>query len=168
MRRQSTGFPATRARALSGLGNKAADQRQIDVVGELLDALDLMAQGGLEQTDEALAAERDLAGHLERTWQDAGHGLWESRGRPEQYTYSKVMAWVGVDRLLSSHARRGSADDPMLDRMRALRTRIHNEVLERSWNFARGHFVIATAASNWTPACCCCRSSASSRPTIRA
>jgi GH15 family glucan-1,4-alpha-glucosidase len=123
------------------LGNKAADQRQIDVVGELLDALDLMTRGGIEPTEEALAAERDLAGHLEQTWQDTGHGLWESRAHPEQYTYSKVMAWVGVDRLLRGFARRGGADDSTVERMRALRTRIYNEVMERSWNFARGHFV---------------------------
>jgi GH15 family glucan-1,4-alpha-glucosidase len=123
------------------LGNAAAAQRQIDVVGELLDALDLMARGGVERTDEALAAECELAGHLERTWQDSGHGLWESRGQPQHYTYSKVMAWTGVDRLLSGYDRRGAPDDPMQQRMRALRTRIHQEVSERSWNFARGHFV---------------------------
>jgi GH15 family glucan-1,4-alpha-glucosidase len=123
------------------LGNKAADQRQIDVVGELLDALDLMERGGIEPTEEVLAAERDLAQHLEKTWQNPGHGLWESRSRPEHYTYSKAMAWVGVDRLLSRHENRGGADEAAQGHLRTLRRRIHDEILERAWNHARGHFV---------------------------
>ena len=123
------------------LGNQAADQRQIDVVGELLDALALMERGGIEPTEQVLAAERDLAGHLEKTWQDPGHGLWESRGRPEHYTYSKVMAWVGVDRLLGRYQRRGGIDEQVQSRLQTLRKRIHDEVMERAKNHARGHFV---------------------------
>ena len=95
-------------------GNEAADQEQIDVVGELLDALDLMARAGLEQTEETLAAECELLRHLQKTWHDKGHGLWESRGRPEQYTYSKVMAWVGVDRFLRRHEKQGDVDAGLL------------------------------------------------------
>lgn len=123
------------------LGNNAAAQRQIDVVGELLDALTLIERGGIAPNQEVLAAERDLAQHLEKTWQDAGHGLWESRGRPEHYTYSKVMAWVGVDRLLRRDESRGDADGPAQARLGTLRIRIHDEIMERSWNHARGHFV---------------------------
>ena len=123
------------------LGNKAADQRQIDVVGELLDALALMERGGIDPNEEVVAAERDLARHLERTWQDPGHGLWESRDRPEHYTYSKVMAWVGVDRLLGRYDSRAGADEPTRDRLRTLRKRIHDEVMARAWNHEHGHFV---------------------------
>ena len=123
------------------IGNAAAAQTQIDVVGELLDALDLIARGGIEQTPETLKAERLLVERLEKTWQDKGHGLWESRGRPERYTYSNVMCWVGVDRFLRGSERRGDKDSKLLERLRALRTRIHDEVTERSWNHASGHFV---------------------------
>ena len=122
-------------------GNSAADQEQIDVVGELLDAMDLMARAGLEQTAETLDAECQLLEQLQRTWEDKGHGLWESRARPEHYTYSKVMAWVGVDRFLRRHEKRGDVGRELLAPLHALRRRIHREVMARSWNHARGHFV---------------------------
>jgi GH15 family glucan-1,4-alpha-glucosidase len=123
------------------LGNNAADQRQIDVVGELLDALALMERGGIDPTEEVLATERDLARHLEKTWRDPGHGLWESRDRPEHYTYSKVMAWVGVDRLVGRYESRRGADEPTSDHLRTLRRSIHDEIMQRAWNHSRGHFV---------------------------
>jgi len=123
------------------VGNDAASQRQIDVVGELLDALELIARGGVDETPETLAAQCELVKHLERTWQDKGHGLWESRGRPHRYTYSTAMAWVGVDRFLRNNERRGTVEDARLDQLRALRDRIHAEIIERSWNHMRGVFV---------------------------
>ena len=122
-------------------GNDAAAQRQIDVVGELLDGLDLIARAGIEQTPETFATACDLVRQLQATWDEKGHGLWESRGRPQRYTYSVAMAWVGVDRFLSMHSANGDLDPAMRDGLRALRDRIHAEVLEYGWNFARGHFV---------------------------
>jgi GH15 family glucan-1,4-alpha-glucosidase len=121
-------------------GNDSAAQRQIDVVGELLDALDLMARAGVEPTAQALQAERLLVGRLEQTWQDKGHGLWESRGRPENYTYSMAMAWAGLDRFLRGQRHDGT-DPSRLRELHALRARIHDEVMENCWNRARGHFV---------------------------
>ncbi len=123
------------------VGNDAAAQEQIDVVGELLDALNLMSRAGIEATPRVLAAERDLIGHLESTWHDKGHGLWEGRGRAEHFTYSKVMSWVGVDSFIRGAARHASLTPGDLNRLQALRKRIHAEVLERSWNHARGYFV---------------------------
>lgn len=123
------------------VGNSAADQRQIDVVGELLDALELITRAGAPQTEESLAAECELIHHLQATWQDKGHGLWESRARPEQYTYSKVMAWVGVDRFLRNHSRRGDVDPALLTSLHGLCRQIHDEVTERSWHHRRGYFV---------------------------
>ncbi len=136
-----TWLPGYEGSAPVRVGNAAAAQTQIDVVGELLDALDLIALGGIDHTPEMLAAQCELVERLEQTWQDKGHGLWESRGQPQHYTYSNVMCWVGVDRFIRGSARRGEADSPMLRRLHALRTRIHERVIERSWNFARGHFV---------------------------
>lgn len=123
------------------VGNGAAAQRQIDVVGELLDAMSLIARGGVKETPGSLAAEGKLIDHLESTWRDKGHGLWESRGRPHRYTYSIAMAWVGVDRFLRNNERRGTLDDGRLDHLRQLRKEIHAEIIENSWNRARGHFV---------------------------
>jgi GH15 family glucan-1,4-alpha-glucosidase len=123
------------------VGNDAAAQRQIDVVGELLDALDLMGDAGIPEPADAVAAQRNLVEHLERTWQDKGHGLWESRARPERYTYSAVMAWAGVDRFIRSARRRKEQDCPLFNKMEELRDRIRHDITERCWNFARGYFV---------------------------
>ena len=97
------------------VGNDAAAQHQTDVVGELLDALDLMTRGGVEPTSESLGVERELVTHLERVWRDKGHGLWEDRDEPERYTYGRVMSWVGVDRFLRGAAAR-TCDPAMIDR----------------------------------------------------
>jgi GH15 family glucan-1,4-alpha-glucosidase len=123
------------------VGNSAADQEQIDVVGELLDSIELMARAGLPSTPLVLVTERELLDHLERTWRDKGHGLWESRSRPQHYTYSKVMAWVGVDRFIRHHTARGDLEPAMLERLDHLRARIHQQVLTYSWHHQRGHFV---------------------------
>ena len=123
------------------IGNDAAAQRQVDVVGELLTCLDLMEQAGIEPSQQAIAAQHSLVLHLERTWSDKGQGLWESRGKPQHYTYPRVMAWAGIQSFLRMAVRRGETDASQLDRLRALAARIHKEVSERSWNIARGHFV---------------------------
>jgi GH15 family glucan-1,4-alpha-glucosidase len=100
-----------------------------------------MSRAGIEATPRVLAAERDLIGHLESTWHDKGHGLWEGRGPAEHFTYSKVMSWVGVNSFIRGAARHASLTPGDLNRLQALRKRIHAEVLERSWNHARGYFV---------------------------
>jgi GH15 family glucan-1,4-alpha-glucosidase len=122
------------------VGNSAAAQRQIDVVGELLDALDLISRAGVPPTEESQKAARDLVAHLEATWQEKGHGLWESRGPPQFYTYPKVMAWVGLDRVISGAAMQ-AMDSTGLQRLIALRERIRAEIMENAWNHACGYFV---------------------------
>ena len=122
------------------VGNDAATQRQTDVVGELLDALDLMTRGGVEPTSEALDVECELVTHLERVWRDGGHGLWENRDEPERYTYGRVMSWVGVDRFLRGAAAR-TCDAAMIGRLRGLRRQIRADILAHAWNSTRGHFV---------------------------
>ncbi|MBV8402526.1 MAG: glycoside hydrolase family 15 protein, partial [Acetobacteraceae bacterium] len=121
------------------VGNAAAAQRQLDVVGELLDALRLMERAGISQPEEAVAANCELVTYLEQVWHDPDHGLWESRGEARQFTYSKVMCWVGVDRFLSSGAARTQPE--LRDRLLALGSRIHREICSQAWNHARGHFV---------------------------
>jgi GH15 family glucan-1,4-alpha-glucosidase len=123
------------------VGNDAAAQRQVDVVGELLDALDLMASAGLPEPPDAVATQRRLVQHLEHTWHDKGHGLWESRASPERYTYSAVMAWVGVDRFIRDAHRRHDPDSSLLNRMAGVRNRIRQDIVDRCWNYAREHFV---------------------------
>ncbi len=95
------------------IGNAASTQHQIDVFGEVLDALDVARRGGVGTTEQETVAECKIVEHLEKVWNTEGSGVWESRSELRQYTYSKVMAWVGLDRFLRTggSADRGCGDD---------------------------------------------------------
>ena len=122
------------------IGNAASTQRQIDVFGEVLDALDLARRGGVAATDQEMAVERGIVGHLEKVWNTEGSGVWEARSELRQYTYSKVMAWVGLDRVIRHRGEDVSGDDAMFDRLRVLRQTIHDEVCQEGWNEGLGTF----------------------------
>jgi len=123
------------------VGNEAADQHQVDVFGELIDTMELATRAGLPQSEQGRHVERGIVECLEGVWSTAGQGLWESRGEARHYTYSRVMAWVGVDRFIRSATRYGHADERMLERLRALRTRIHGEVCREGYHAGLGTFV---------------------------
>lgn len=123
------------------IGNSAADQEQIDVFGELIDALHLLRQAGVPGSEHSAKTESALLERLEQTWTQAGHGFWENRGRPQHYTYDKAMAWTGVDRFLRGAAREGWVEPDMIARLRELQRRIHDDVCVRGFDRARGHFV---------------------------
>jgi GH15 family glucan-1,4-alpha-glucosidase len=122
------------------VGNAAATQHQIDVYGEVLDCLDLARRGGLEPTSHATEAELRIVTHLEAIWRTAGSGLWESRGEPRHYTYSKAMAWAGLDRFVRHFRENGTVDPAMLDRLTTLRQVIHDDVCRDGWNTGLGTF----------------------------
>ncbi len=83
------------------VGNEAAEQRQLDVFGELLDWADLrVALGAKLNTDEA-ALLRGVADHVSEVWNIPDHGLWEMRGEPRHFTQGKAMAWVTLDRAIA-------------------------------------------------------------------
>ena len=121
------------------IGNAAATQFQGDVWGEVLDSLHLSERAGLPASDHADKVQRLLAEHIETVWQQSGSGLWESRERPRPYTYSRAMAWVGVDRFLRGSASRG-LDPGERARLEALRDTIHAETCREGWNEALGCF----------------------------
>ncbi|MGH7210537.1 MAG: glycoside hydrolase family 15 protein, partial [Acetobacteraceae bacterium] len=87
----------------------------------------------------SLHLECALAERIAEVWQEGGQGLWESRGKPQQYTYSKVMCWAGLDRFLRGNEGRDGAPD--LTRWRTLRDEIHSTVCEQGFHAASGHFV---------------------------
>ena len=123
------------------VGNAAHAQLQIDVFGEVMDALHQARKGGLPPSVEAWNLQRALIRHLETIWETPDQGIWEIRGPPQHFTYSKVMAWVAVDRALQS-----AEDFPVdgaLDRWRALRQRIHAEVCEKAYDAELGSFVMS-------------------------
>ncbi len=90
------------------VGNRAAEQEQTDIFGELIDALHLMRQAGIPESEHGPLTERALLERLEETWPQGGHGFWEDRGEPHRHTYAKAMAWTGVDRFLRGMTRTDS------------------------------------------------------------
>ncbi|GAO02399.1 glycoside hydrolase family 15 protein [Anaeromyxobacter sp. PSR-1] len=123
------------------IGNAASSQLQLDVFGEVLDCLHQAHLSGLPFSADAWTVQRALLDWLESHWDDPDEGIWEIRGPRRDFTHSKVMAWVAVDRALRS-ARAGRLDGP-LDRWRALRARIHAEVCARGYDAERGAFTQA-------------------------
>ncbi len=93
-----TGCPVTRARSRSGSGNAAYRQLQLDVYGEVMDALHLARERGIPETPDSWAMQRGLMNHLEKIWQEPDNGLWEVRGQGRHFTHSRVMLWVAFDR----------------------------------------------------------------------
>jgi GH15 family glucan-1,4-alpha-glucosidase len=114
------------------VGNAAALQTQIDVYGEVADALHQARLGGLKLTANAWAVQQTLTEHVEKIWQQEDEGIWEVRGPKRHFTHSKVMAWVALDRAIAS-AEKFSLDAP-LDRWREVRQRIHDDVCARGFN----------------------------------
>jgi GH15 family glucan-1,4-alpha-glucosidase len=127
------------------IGNAAAEQLQLDVFGEVMDALYHARVGGLVGSEAGWALQLALVGHLETIWQLPDEGIWEVRGGRQPFTYSKVMAWVAFDRAIKCCEQFG-LDGPV-DRWRALRTKIHEEVCRNAFNPKVGAFVQSYGSS---------------------
>jgi GH15 family glucan-1,4-alpha-glucosidase len=127
------------------VGNAAAQQLQLDVFGEVMDALYHARAGGLAGSEAGWALQRALVEHFETIWRLPDEGIWEVRGGPRQFTYSKVMAWVAFDRAIKCVEQFG-LDGPV-DRWRALRAEIHEEVCRKSFNPEIGAFVQSYGSS---------------------
>lgn len=121
------------------IGNAAADQLQLDVFGEVMNALHEARLGGLPDDDAAWAVQTALIEHLERIWQEPDEGIWETRGGRQNFTYSKVMCWVAVDRAIQSIEQFGLPGP--LEHWRALRDEIHEDVCLHGFNHERNSFV---------------------------
>jgi GH15 family glucan-1,4-alpha-glucosidase len=80
------------------IGNEASKQVQLDVYGELADAMFQALKAGLDPPERAYALRRSFFEHLASAWREPDQGIWEVRGRPQHFVHSKVMAWVAFDR----------------------------------------------------------------------
>ena len=121
------------------VGNAASSQLQLDVFGELIDALYQESALGLVRPTASWPLQRALIGHLEEIWEQPDESIWEVRGGAQNFTFSKVMVWVAFDRAI-----RGAEafDLPApLERWKALRTRIHETVCREGYSEKRGSFV---------------------------
>ena len=121
------------------IGNAAADQLQLDVFGEVLDAMHQARVGGLPPLADAWDFQRVLMSHLEEIWPLEDEGIWEVRGGRRHFTYSKMMAWVAFDRTIRS-AEAFGLEGP-IDHWRKLRARIHAEVCDKAFNPKIGAFM---------------------------
>jgi GH15 family glucan-1,4-alpha-glucosidase len=121
------------------IGNAAVRQRQLDVYGEVMDALHNAHRAGIPPADEAWSLGRALLGFLEGAWREPDEGIWEVRGPARHFTHSKVMAWVAFDRGVKSVEQFGRPGP--VDRWRALREEIHREVCREGYDSERGSFV---------------------------
>ncbi len=120
------------------IGNAASAQLQLDVFGEVTDALHQSREGGLRDAAHGWSLQCGIMEHLESIWEQPDEGMWEVRGGAKHFTLSKVMAWVAFDRAVKD-AREYKLDGPV-DRWEALRDRIHAEICEKGMDAARGCF----------------------------
>jgi GH15 family glucan-1,4-alpha-glucosidase len=123
------------------IGNAASGQLQLDVYGEVVDALYQARAAGLPASEDAWRLLQKLLEFLETGWQQPDEGLWEVRGPRRHFTHSKVMAWVAFDRGVRV-LERGWRDGP-IDKWRAMRDAIHREVCRDGYDVDRGAFVQA-------------------------
>jgi GH15 family glucan-1,4-alpha-glucosidase len=121
------------------VGNAASEQMQLDVYGEVVDMLYQARRYGLDSHKAGWALQKAMVSELEGVWARPDHGIWEVRGGPKQFTHSKVMAWVAVDRAVRGMEEFG--DEGPLDEWRALRAQIHESVCKFGFNKAKNSFV---------------------------
>jgi GH15 family glucan-1,4-alpha-glucosidase len=120
------------------VGNGAWEQQQVDVYGELLDCLRRLADqiGELDADTKAfLAACADAAAVK---WREPDQGIWEVRGEPRHFLYSKVMCWVALDRAISLASRIDAED--RVDSWKASRDEIYESVINEGWSEEAGSF----------------------------
>ncbi|MGG8409123.1 glycoside hydrolase family 15 protein [Streptomyces sp. 12297] len=120
------------------VGNGAAHQLQLDVYGEVTEALHLAHMTGLARNDYASLLQLKLIRYLETHWNEPDEGIWEVRGPRRHFVHSKVMAWVAVDRTIKL-IESGDADGP-LEQWRDLRDEIHRDVCEKGYDKERNTF----------------------------
>jgi GH15 family glucan-1,4-alpha-glucosidase len=124
------------------VGNAAVAQFQLDVYGELFDALYQARRRGMESDRNGWRLGLALMVHLEKVWSEPDEGIWEVRGGRKHFVHSKVMAWVAFDRAIRTleEDRQIAADSP-IERWRAIRDEIHAEVCQKGFDPEINSFV---------------------------
>ena len=134
-------------------GNAAAKQFQLDVHGEVVDAMYQAQRAGIEISEPDWRTQVELLNFLESKWSDPDEGIWEVRGDPEQFTHSKVMAWVAFDRAVNLVAHHGCGGNDHLERWKGLRNQIHREVCEKGYHPKKKALLRPTAPRQWMRVC---------------
>jgi GH15 family glucan-1,4-alpha-glucosidase len=121
------------------VGNAAHAQLQLDVYGELIDAFHQARMAELKLDDGSWDLECAVLQHLAEVWDHPDHGIWERRGEPRHYVFSKVMTWVAFDRAIKSVEKFGFRAP--LEEWRALRDTIQRNVCAMGFDAGLNSFV---------------------------
>jgi GH15 family glucan-1,4-alpha-glucosidase len=123
------------------IGNAASMQVQLDIYGEVLDCFFHAQHKVGRHSEDDFRVLVLLMKHLEAIWEEPDEGIWETRGGPQQFTYSKMMAWVAFDRAVLL-AEQMNYKAP-IEQWKAIRDAIHAQICERGFNAERDCFVQA-------------------------
>jgi GH15 family glucan-1,4-alpha-glucosidase len=121
------------------IGNAAYSQFQLDIFGELMDAMHVARKHELEAYEESWNLQQVLVDHLAKVWREPDEGIWEVRGPRRQFTHSKMMAWVAVDRAVKAVENYGLTGP--IDKWRQLRADIHEDVCRNGFDAEKNSFV---------------------------
>ena len=127
------------------IGNAAVTQVQLDVYGEVMDALHRARRANLVLPSDPWSLQCALLRHLEEVWDQPDEGLWETRGGSQQFTFSKVMAWVAFDRCIKDAEQCGL--EGSVDQWRTVRDRIHERVCRDGFDASQSSFTQVFGAS---------------------
>jgi GH15 family glucan-1,4-alpha-glucosidase len=120
------------------IGNGAADQLQLDIYGEALDALMQADSNGLTMAHRAWLAVTDMIDWVCEHWDQPDEGIWETRGGRKDFTYGRFQSWVALDRGIRLAERHGRPAD--IDRWRTERDQVYSQVMKRGFNRKTGAF----------------------------
>jgi GH15 family glucan-1,4-alpha-glucosidase len=121
------------------IGNAAAEQRQLDIYGELIDSVYLFNKYGSPIFSDTWDNIRRIVDWLCENWDQADEGIWEVRGGQKDFTYSRLMCWVALERAIRMNRARGLPGD--IVRWLAERDRIYNQIMQKGWSPERNAFV---------------------------
>ena len=120
------------------IGNGAVDQRQTDVLGEVLAALSQARDAGIAETSDSWALQRALINDLCEHWDEPDNGLWEIRGPQRHFTHSRVMVWAALNFAIDGAERHGLPGD--VARWSDVRERVRDEIMTKGFDAERGTF----------------------------
>ena len=121
------------------IGNFAAAQRQLDIYGEMIDSIYLYDHHHTPIYHDAWESLRRIVDWLCEHWDQPDEGIWETRGGQKDFTYSRLMSWVAIERAIRINRHRGLPGD--IVRWLGERDRIYDQIMERGWSAERGAFV---------------------------
>ncbi|MEY2506915.1 MAG: hypothetical protein QOH01_1244 [Verrucomicrobiota bacterium] len=122
------------------IGNAASNQFQLDVYGEIMAAMYAAHRAGLETSETEWHLQIELMKFLETKWEEPDEGIWEVRGGQQQFTHSKMMAWLAFDRAVKMSEECNCAADEHIGRWRDIRDQIHRQVCERGYHAKKKAF----------------------------